>query len=207
MLSQNHPGERLSKGQDWESNLSECLSFKPPGNPHGEKPYKCKECGKGSFRLSGLLIHLWHHSGERPYKCDNVARCFPRMLNLLTFKCNNYGKAFPPSASLLDHQRLHNGEKPYGCSEWGGGSAHSEEEPYFALHTGESLHECKDCGKVFGSNRNLLDCERLHNGRSHMNVESVGKRLWWSKLPEAIRNPEPTRESLPEWRLWEGFQL
>ena len=162
MLSEPSWGETFQRPGLWESILSECLSSKPPGNPHGEKPYKCKEC-------------LRHHSGERPYKCDNVARCFPRMLTLLTFKCNDYGKAFPKSAYPLDRQRVHDGEKPYGCSECG--ECSFRRRALFSLHTGESLHEGKDCGKVFGSNRNLLECERLHNGRSHMNVESMGKPL------------------------------
>lgn len=51
----------------------------------GEKPHKCKECGKLCQRIS-LLMHLRNHSGEKPYKC------------------NECGKAFSQSAYLLNHQ-------------------------------------------------------------------------------------------------------
>ncbi|XP_048365954.1 zinc finger protein 852-like [Sphaerodactylus townsendi] len=76
--------------------------YKPPipsKNAHGEKSYKCLECGKG-FSWSGNFISNHRiHTGEKPYKCLE------------------FGKGFSHSTSLTSHQRVHTREKPYQCPE------------------------------------------------------------------------------------------
>eukprot|EP01117_Protostelium_nocturnum_P008083 TRINITY_DN2880_c0_g1_i4.p1 TRINITY_DN2880_c0_g1~~TRINITY_DN2880_c0_g1_i4.p1 ORF type:complete len:510 (-),score=132.64 TRINITY_DN2880_c0_g1_i4:171-1700(-) len=64
-----------------------------------EKPYTCKECGRGFRHTGSLKDHLFIHSGLKPYKCDLDG-------------CN---KSFSQASNLRRHKRIHTGEKPYVC--------------------------------------------------------------------------------------------
>lgn len=61
----------------------------------GEKPYKCRECGKAFSYCAAFIQHQRIHTGEKPYKCNDVGRPSARVQN------------------LTNHQRTHTGEKPY----------------------------------------------------------------------------------------------
>ena len=62
----------------------------------GEKPFKCKDCGKGFKQKSQLTQHLLVHN-ERKFKCEEC------------------GRLFKLKGHLNNHRRLHTGEKPYKC--------------------------------------------------------------------------------------------
>lgn len=65
----------------------------------GEKPYRCRECGKAFTTSSFLLKHTKAHSGEKPWECQ---------------KC---GKSFTLSSSLWWHERTQTEEKPLDISK------------------------------------------------------------------------------------------
>ena len=65
----------------------------------GERPYKCKYCGKGFKDYTGLNSHHRSHEDIRPYKCDI---------------CEN--KAFRRADDLKKHKLKHEGRKEHICS-------------------------------------------------------------------------------------------
>ncbi|KAI7803727.1 putative zinc finger protein 83-like [Triplophysa rosa] len=84
----------------------------------GERPYKCRFCGKG-FSTKGILgTHERGHTGERPFICVTCGRGFTQKFCLNNherihsgerpFTCQTCGKAFAQSATLGNHLLVHN---------------------------------------------------------------------------------------------------
>lgn len=42
----------------------------------GEKPYKCKLCGKSFRQKNELIVHTRRHTGEKPFKCNICDKAF-----------------------------------------------------------------------------------------------------------------------------------
>ena len=51
----------------------------------GEKPYECKQCGKGVSEAGKLRVHLRGHTGgtgEKPYERKQCGNCFSQAAHL-----------------------------------------------------------------------------------------------------------------------------
>ena len=97
----------------------------------GEKPYKCKDCGKGFIQCTGLTCHQRIHTWEKPYKCKEC------------------GKASSHYATLTKHERIHTEEKPYKCKDCDKDfTQHIGLTYYQIIHTGGNLINVRKPAKV-----------------------------------------------------------
>ena len=95
-------GKVFTRHSSLKRHMSYHTERKPPEyQKYGEKPYRCKECGKAFGYLQFLETHEKNHNREKKYKCEEC------------------GKAFHSRASFQAHERIHTGEKPYECKECG----------------------------------------------------------------------------------------
>ncbi|KAM5233206.1 zinc finger protein 441-like [Hipposideros larvatus] len=116
-------------------------------NHHGEKTYKCEECGKSFSSSTSLQIHEITHTGEKLYQCK---RC---------------GLVFRDYVTLKRHRSLHIGEKPYVCKECGVAYRYySMLQRHERIHTGEKPYECKHCGLSYRYLSSLRIHETIHTG-------------------------------------------
>lgn len=78
-----------------------------------DKPFKCKECGKGFLSERTLKTHTNMHLGVYPYHCQFCNKGFPNQdnlkghlashTNIKEFKCGHCGQEFTYRTSLNHH--------------------------------------------------------------------------------------------------------
>ncbi|XP_054641857.1 zinc finger and BTB domain-containing protein 40 isoform X2 [Dunckerocampus dactyliophorus] len=93
----------------------------------GDRPYVCRECGKGHSQASGLTVHLQtFHNLPQALDCPKCCLSFQTLeehqkhneeFHLKEFhKCPTCSKVFTSVALLDKHNTLHTGLKPFICN-------------------------------------------------------------------------------------------
>merc|ERR1712223_702955 len=82
----------------------------------GERPYICKQCGKGFVHKHYLIEHMDYHTGERKYQCPQCGKRFQsastlskhaeRHKGLRTHQCSYCSKSFLVHVDLRSHVRI-----------------------------------------------------------------------------------------------------
>ncbi|XP_032094607.1 zinc finger protein 85-like [Thamnophis elegans] len=152
----------------------------------GEKPYKCRECGKNFRSSSQVTSHRRIHTGEKPYKCLECGKSFTWSNDLTChkrihtgeklYKCSECGRSFRRNSQLAYHKRLHAGEKPYKCMECGKNFLWSYQlTSHKMIHTGEKPYKCPECGKSFRRSSELTSHRRIHTGERPYKCMECGR--------------------------------
>ncbi|KAM6143767.1 histone-lysine N-methyltransferase PRDM9-like isoform 2-T2 [Erethizon dorsatum] len=152
----------------------------------GEKPYACRDCGRGFSCKSNLIQHQRTHTGEKPYACRDCGRGFIQKSDLIKhqrthtgekpYACRDCGRSFIQKSALIRHQRTHTGEKPYACRDCGRGFIQkSDLIQHQRTHTGEKPYACRDCGRGFIQKSNLIKHQRTHTGEKPYACRDCGR--------------------------------
>nr|CAD7194114.1 unnamed protein product [Timema douglasi] len=163
---------------------------KTKDKPIKPKIFICEECHRQFSRLSGLKTHLLIHKGEKPCKCKDCGRNFRDKTILrrhrqrihhdttVSYKCPNCDKIFFEKSYLLRHLQNESGEKRFHCKECNKGYTEmSSYKRHVRLHGGNKPFKCDLCNKRFTAIGNV----RQHKLTQH-------SRIYPFKCPEcAIR--------------------
>ncbi|XP_010886783.5 zinc finger protein 16-like isoform X1 [Esox lucius] len=153
-----------------------------------ERPFVCKQCGKGFSQINNLTKHqLSHKAGEGQHKCKECGKVFRHAQSLRNhgasvhgfFKrlaCQTCGKTLHTKNALLAHTSTH--ERTFRCEICGKsfGTKQILKSHQFT-HTGERPFVCNYCGKSFAFLCNLKTHERVHTGEKPFGCERCGRRF------------------------------
>ncbi|XP_038190154.1 zinc finger protein 69 homolog isoform X2 [Arvicola amphibius] len=152
----------------------------------GEKPFRCKECGRAFSQSASLNTHQRIHTGEKPFACEECGKAFRHRSSLnqhhrthtgeKPFVCDKCQKAFSQNISLVQHLRTHSGEKPFSCNECGKTFRQIRHlSEHIRIHTGEKPYACTSCCKTFSHRAYLTHHQRIHTGERPYKCKECGK--------------------------------
>ncbi|XP_066091580.1 zinc finger protein 343-like [Saccopteryx bilineata] len=153
----------------------------------GEKPYVCRQCGRGFTFQSHLLTHPeMHLSMENPFLCEECGQSFDDKSNVTIqqqthsgkkpFLCPECGRGFSDKSNLRRHQRTHLVEKPFVCPECGRGfGCKLDLRRHQISHSGEKPFVCPECGRRFRDKSYLKTHQRTHSGEIPYLCDQCGR--------------------------------
>ena len=110
----------------------------------GEKPHKCKKCGKNLNKSKNLICHMKTHTRGKPEVCSD-----------------SY-KGFTNKKHPVFHMRIHSGGRPYQCRECDKVFSQGQvPKSFMTVHAGEKPYQGgkvvsyrirNQCGKCFRKN-------------------------------------------------------
>lgn len=156
---------------------------------HGEKTYRCPECGRCFKLKDSYLRHMRIHKDERPFTCHVCGKQFrdsgglTRHLKdvhakLKNFTCDLCNRSFASKATREDHRRTHTGERPYVCDSCGK-TFKSKASLYIhsKLHTDDFPHLCTYCNKRFRRRQEVLAHVTTHTGEKNHACDMCEKKF------------------------------
>jgi len=139
--------------------------------------FQCTLCGNVYARKQFLQAHeRREHTGETPYACNYCEEQFNMSYKLKDhinkqhssvplplFVCEFCGKEYKKKSCMLEHANTHSGEPVNKCD-----ICHQSFNTKTAFRHHLNIHEgkfeCEECGKCFGSPRNLDIHKKVHSG-------------------------------------------
>ncbi|KAM3848337.1 zinc finger protein 213-like [Vipera latastei] len=176
----------VEKTNEHEKHFRRTFSVTLPQRIHGEKAFKCLDCGK-TFRDSNYFTsHKRNHTGENPYKSRVGGKSFSFPQSLTShfrshtgekpYECPKCGKTFSQKYQYTVHNRNHTGQKLYKCRECGKHFTNSSSlTAHKRIHTGEKPYKCPECGKSFTVSSSLIYHKRIHTGEKPYECQECGK--------------------------------
>ncbi|KAL1023840.1 hypothetical protein UPYG_G00046980 [Umbra pygmaea] len=151
-----------------------------------ERPFVCKQCGKGFSQINNLKKHQVCHNGrDRDHTCKECGKVFRHVQSLRNhmtsahsfdadLDCGTCGKTFFAKNALDAHSNTHN--RAFCCEVCG--KAFSTKQilkSHQLTHTGERPYICDYCGKGFAYQCNLKTHKRVHTGEKPFGCERCGR--------------------------------
>ncbi|XP_069856896.1 zinc finger protein 79-like isoform X1 [Dipodomys merriami] len=129
-------GHLVSVGD--ETSICSPILTRTPKAHTGEKPHKCRECGKAYCNPSALECHWLSHTGKKLHHCATCEKAFSKLCDLLV------------------HERRHSGEKSYLCSKCR--RAFRDAVPQCSWQEEQSVEAVPVAGKCFRLDLNFSGC-------------------------------------------------
>jgi KRAB domain-containing zinc finger protein len=128
----------------------------------GEKPYKCKFCGKNFAYKSTFVLHEKRHKDEKPHVCKYEGCTF----------------ASVQKSDLVRHERMHTGEKPYICGICNKSFAQKSHlnRHKKIMHIREKYCKCNypECTEFFYTKGDLLQHKKIHTDKKPYKCKHPG---------------------------------